>query len=290
MAANTPADIVFLNGEFLNKDQAKVSIFDRGFIFGDGIYEVVPVINSKLVDREAFWARFERSLSQIDMKLPLPKEQYEEILYKLIEKNGIKEGGIYTQVTRGVAYREFKFLPDIKQTIMAYTYESKVFDNPKATTGIKVVTSDDIRWKRRDIKSISLLAQCYAKNIAAKADADECLMVEDGFVTEGSSSSVFIIKNGELITRPLSNSILPGIRRNHILSFASEAGLKPVERNFTLDEVYGADEVFISAATLILLPVISVDDKLINSGKIGEYSKKLREIYINRFKKEAGLI
>lgn len=290
MAVPSASKIVYLNGEFMDKNDAKISIFDRGFIFGDGIYEVVPVINSKIVDRVDFWERFERSLSQIDLSLPVAKDEFEKVLYALIEKNGVKEGGIYMQVTRGASEREFKFVKGTKPTIMAFIYSQEIFDHEFADTGISIISTPDIRWKRRDIKSISLLAQCYAKNEAAKAGVYEAFMVEDGYVTEASSSSAFIIKNDTLITKPLSNEILPGIRRKVLLGLAEQVGLKVEQRKFSMDEVYGADEVFISAATLILLPVIKADGKLINDGKVGKYAPKLRELYATKLKKEAGLI
>ncbi|ABK83358.1 D-alanine aminotransferase [Campylobacter fetus subsp. venerealis str. 84-112] len=290
MAAGDAENIVYLNGEFLNKNDAKISIFDRGFIFGDGIYEVVPIINSKLVDKEDFWDRFQRSLKAIELELPIDKDEFEKILYALIEKNSVKEGGIYMEVTRGVSEREFKFIKGLKPTVMAFVYQKEIFNNEYAKTGIEIISTPDIRWKRRDIKSISLLAQCYAKNEAYKVGAYESFMVEDGFVTEASSSSAFIIKDDTLITKPLSNEILPGIRRKVLLALANKAGLRVEQRKFTMDEVYNADEVFISAATLILLPVIKADGKPINNAKIGKYSPKLRELYIERLKKEAGLM
>ena len=282
--------IVYINGKFCDAKEASISPFDRGFIFGDGIYEVVPVVNAKLVDRENFWGRFERSLSQIELKLPLSKEKYEEVFYEIIKQNNIKEGGIYTQVTRGVAMRDFDFPTNLEPTCFVFGYEKVIFDNPDAKKGIEIVSLPDIRWKRRDIKSISLLAQCMAKHEAHKRGAYECFMVENGFVTECSSSSAFIIKDNVLITKPLSNEILPGIRRKVILSFAHEAGLKICEREFSMQEVYNADEAFISAATLILLPVIKADGKLINGGKIGKFAPILREMYVERLKKEAGIL
>ena len=287
--ADEALETVFLNGEFLPKDEAKVSAFDRGFIFGDGIYEVVPVINSKMVDKEGFWARFERSLNEIDISLPYEKDKFEAILNEMIAKNALKEGGIYMQVTRGVAFRNFYFMENLTPSVFIFCYESEILNNPAAKTGIKVVSVEDIRWKRRDIKSISLLAQCYAKNEAHKKGADEGFMVENGFVTEGCSSSAFIIKDKTLITKPLSNEILPGIRRMRLLRIAKDIGLKIEERKFSMDEVYAADEVFISAATLILLPVIYADGKAINGAKVGEISSKLREIYASELLKEAGL-
>lgn len=282
--------IVYINGEFVKADEAKVSAFDRGFIFGDGIYEVVPVLNGKLVDREDFWHRFDNSLVAIELNLPCSKSEFEEMLKEVISKNSLQEGGVYMQITRGVAERNFKFLKGLKPTIFVFCYEQKIIENPDSKTGIEIVSVEDIRWKRRDIKSISLLAQCYAKEQAVKRGAYEGFMVEDGFVTEATSSSAFIIKDGVLITKPLSNEILPGIRRKNILEFADKAGLEVEQRAFTMSDVYNSDEVFISAATLLLLPVIKADGKLINGGKIGKYVPILRQMYADKMKKEAGIL
>ncbi len=282
--------IVYINGKFCDANEAKISPFDRGFIFGDGIYEVVPVVNGRLVDRLDFWERFERSLKSIELKLPLSREKYEAMFYELIKRNNIKEGAIYTEISRGAAMRDFDFPVGLTPTCFAFAYEKNIFDNPYAKTGIEIVSLPDIRWKRRDIKSVSLLAQCITKHEAHKRGAFECFMTENGYVTECSSSSAFIIKNGVLITKPLSNEILPGIRRKVILGFANEAGLKINERNFTMDEVYEADEAFISAATLMLLPVVKADGKKIGGGKIGKFVPKLREMYANHLKKEAGIL
>ena len=290
MAALIAMQKVFLNGEFIDKDSAKISIFDRGFIFGDGIYEVVPVINSIIVEKDGFWDRFQRSLNEISLNLPYTNDEFESILNNLIEINSLKEGGLYIQITRGVAPRDFSFVKGVKPTIMAFAFSDSVLEHPAAKSGITIISTPDIRWKRRDIKSISLLGQCYAKNQATIAGADECFMVEDGYVTEAGSSSAFIIKDGALITKPLSNEILPGIRRNRLLNLAKQIGLQIQERKFSMDEVYNADECFISAATIILLPVIKADGKAINGGKIGEYTIKLRELYKESLKAQAKMI
>ena len=289
MAALISMQKVFLNGEFIDKDSAKISIFDRGFIFGDGIYEVVPVINSIIVEKDGFWDRFQRSLNEISLNLPYRNDEFESILNNLIEINSLKEGGLYIQITRGVAPRDFSFIKGVKPTIMAFAFSDSVLEHPAAKSGITIISTPDIRWKRRDIKSISLLGQCYAKNQATIAGAAECFMVEDGYVTEAGSSSAFIIKDGTLITKPLSNEILPGIRRNRLLNLAKQIGLQIQERKFSMDEVYNADECFISAATIILLPVIKADGKAINGGKIGEYTTKLRELYKWALKLEANI-
>lgn len=280
---------VFLNGDFIDKDSAKISIFDRGFIFGDGIYEVIPVINSTIVEKQGFWDRFKRSLNKIDLSLPYSTNEFETILNRLIQINSLQEGGLYIQITRGVAQRDFSFVSNITPTVMAFAFSDSVLEHPGAKNGVTIISTPDIRWKRRDIKSISLLGQCYAKNQATIAGADECFMVEDGYVTEAGSSSAFIIKDGALITKPLSNEILPGIRRQRLLNLAKEIGLKIEERKFSMDEVYNADECFISAATIILLPVIKADGKEINGGKIGEFTTKLRELYKRALKLEANM-
>ena len=282
-------DIVFLNGEFLHKKDATVSIFDRGFIFGDGIYEVVPVMNGVMVDKNEFWQRFKRSLKAIELILPYEESEFERILNELITKNALEEGGVYMQITRGVASRDFAFVKGLKPTIMAFVYEANIENNEFTNTGISVISVADIRWKRRDIKSISLLAQCYAKELAIKAGVQEGFMVENGKVTEATSSSAFIIKDKTLITKPFSNEILPGIRRLNILKFAKELGLKVEERAFSMNEVYNADEVFISAASLPILGVVKADSKVIADGKVGEFTTKLRQRYLQKMKSEAGL-
>ena len=283
------SDIVFLNGEFLPKDKAKISVFDRGFIFGDGIYEVVPVMNGKMVDKIEFWERFKRSLKEIALNFPYKDSEFESILNELIAKNALKEGGVYMQITRGVASRDFAFTKGLKPTIMAFVYAANIQNNEFASKGISVVSVPDIRWKRRDIKSISLLAQCYAKEMALNAGADEGFMVENGKVTEATSASAFIIKDKTLITKPFSNEILCGIRRQNILNFAYELGLQVEQRAFTMNDVYEADEVFISAASLPILAVVKADGKIIADGKVGEFTQKLRQRYLQKMKIEAQI-
>lgn len=282
-------DIVFLNGEFLHKNEAKISIFDRGFIFGDAIYEVVPIIDGVLVDMNEFLQRLKRNLKSICIDLPYTQDELIAFLKELISKNKLKEGGLYIQVSRGVASRDFAFTKDIKATIMAFVYEAMIEKNPLAKSGVNIIFVPELRWKRRDIKSTSLLAQCYAKEMVKKAKAYEGFFVENSYITEGISSSVFIIKNKILISKPLSNEILLAIRRGKILRYAKEFGLKVQEKAFTIREVYEADEVFISAATLPILAVVKVEDKLINNGIVGEFSKKLRERYIKGMKEEASI-
>ena len=271
---------VFLNGEFLPEDEAKVSIFDRGFLFADGVYEGIPVVHGKMMDTTPFLERFDRSLKSLDLPWPMSKEAYLEMLERLIVKNNLQEGLLYTQVTRGVAPRNFEFPKGLTPTCMAFSFEKQILDHPDATEGIKVVTTEDIRWKRRDIKSLMLLGQCVAKEQAVSQGADEGWMVEDGYVTEGTSSSAYIVKDDVVITRPLSNAILPGIRRRLLLEIAPQHGIVVEQRAFTVEEAYAADEAFLSSATSIVYPIIEIDGRAIGTGRPGPIAKKLRALYL----------
>ena len=280
--------IVFLNGEYLPQSQARVSVFDRGFLFGDGVYEVIPVIRGKLVDEDYSVERLNRSLNEIDMAWPCEPEAYLEMLRTLIAHNELVEGSVYVQVTRGVAERDFAYPADTPTSLMAYTARRALLDNPLAAKGVKVVTVPDLRWKRRDIKSLNLLAQCMAKQQAASAGAFEAWMVEDGRITEGASSSAFIVKDGCIITRALSNTILPGIRRRVILELINQHGMALEQRPFSVEEALHADEAFLSSATTLVLPVTHVDGTAIGDGRPGEIAARLRELYVASLLAEAG--
>lgn len=274
--------IAYLNGEYLPLDEARVSVLDRGFLFADGIYEVSAVLDGHLVDNHSHLSRFERSLGEISLPLPEPMVRVEEIEKELIRRNGLKEGVVYMQVTRGVAPRDFAFPKDAKPTLLMFTQEKAIIDSPAARTGVKVKTLEDIRWARRDIKSIALLAQVLAKEAAHAAGCQEAWMVEDGFVTEGSSSSVFIVtKDNALVTRPNSHALLPGCTRKAILALAAEKSVRVEERPFTVAEAWDAAEAFFTSASTFVMPVASIDGKPIGEGVPGPVSKRLREIYID---------
>lgn len=282
------SDIVFLNGDFVAAENAKVSIFDRGYLFGDGIYEVVPVINGKVIDKEPFFERFDSSLRKIALNAPFCKQEIITILDTLIAKNEIIEGGIYMQVTRGVAPREFYFPQNTPTTFMAFTFKKEIIHSTLAQKGVDVVSVEDIRWKRRDIKSISLLGQVLAKEEVHQKGAFEGWMIEDGYITEGTSSSAYIIKDGTIITRPLSNAILPGIRRKVLLRLTQESGIRVVERPFTLEEALDADEAFMSSATVFVLPIVTIDGKTIGNGTPGKLTQQLRNLYVQAALAEAN--
>ena len=279
--------IVYVNGDYVAEQDAKISIFDRGFIFGDGVYEVVSVIRGKLVDRQYFIERLRRSLRELQIAWPCSESEYIEVMLQLILRNHLEEGMVYSQVTRGVADRNFNFPPATPTTMVAFTSNMPVLENPAADTGIKVTTFEDLRWKRRDIKSVNLLAQCLAKQDAISKGANESWMVEDGFVTEGSSSTAYIVSNGRVITKPLSNLILPGIRRRTLLEIAEQAGIQVDERPFTIAEALAADEAFVSSATTIVTGVISIDGHRIANGKPGPITMQLRNLYKSHMLLEA---
>ncbi len=272
---------VFLNGEYLPEGEAKVSVFDRGYLFGDGIYEVVPVIEGMILDKTPFLDRFGASLAKLDIAWPCSEAELCEMLDTLAEKNGLTEGVIYMQVTRGVADRDFHYPADTPTTLMAFTQAKNLLQNPAAETGVKVVTVEDIRWKRRDIKSIALLAQCVAKQEAVQKGATEGWMTEDGYVTEGTSSSAYIVKDGVIITRPLSNEILPGIRRKVLLKLAQHHQVRVEERKFTVEEALSADEAFLTSASTFVLPIVDIDGTQIGAGEPGPIARRMREVYLD---------
>jgi len=282
------SQIVYVNGDFVPDREARVSVFDRGFLFGDGVYEVFPVLEGRLVDREHGLSRLDRSLGEVEMDWPCSREEYIGVQESLIERNGVREGIVYSQITRGVAPRDFAYPDNVQPTLVAFANSRPLLDNPAAGTGLAVVSVPDLRWKRRDIKSISMLAQCMAKQAAMSQDAQEGWLVEDGLVTEGVSSSAFIIRDGAIITRPLSSRILPGVRRKVILDIAAEQQLELVERPFSLEEAKTADEAFLSSASTLVLPVVSIDGQPIGDGRPGTLTRRLRTLYIQRLQAEAA--
>ncbi|WMN89849.1 D-amino-acid transaminase [Vibrio parahaemolyticus] len=281
--------IIYLDGKFLAESEAKVSVFDRGFLFADAVYEVTAVLDGKLIDHEGHLARLERSAKELGIKMPVTGEQLMDIQRQLIEKNSLVEGGIYLQLTRGnEGDRDFSYSDKIEPTLVLFTQSRNLIDSPKAQTGIKVISFNDIRWRRRDIKTTSLLPACLAKQIAHEAGAEDVWLIENGYVTEGGSSNAYIVTQDDvLVTRPLSNDILHGITRASLMTLAKELNLTIEERFFTIEEAYQAKEAFISSATTFVWPVVAIDDKPIGSGKPGEIALRLRDIYVKTSKELA---
>ena len=272
--------IVYVNGSFVPYEEARIPIMDRGFLFGDAIYEVAAVLNGRLVDNEAHLARLERSLGEIRIANPHPAEEWTRIEEELVARNELGEGLVYMQVTRGVAEREFAFPKEAAPTVVMFTQPKTMREAPSAATGVKVITVPDLRWARRDIKSTSLLAQVLAKQAAAEAGVSEAWMVEDGTVTEGGSSTSFIItRDGRIVTRPLSHAILPGITRRSVMQLAEEAQLRVEERTFTVAEAQDAAEAFLTSATMLVTAVVAIDGRPVGSGEPGPLTRRLRELY-----------
>lgn len=273
--------LVYVNGDFLPEQDAKISVFDRGFLFADAVYEVSTVLDGKLIDNNAHLRRLARSLSELSMAAPCSDAELIAAQQKLVELNDVKEGLLYLQVSRGVADRDFPYPDHNDSSLVMFTQTKNLTDNPKALTGLSIISVPDIRWKRRDIKSVGLLAPCMAKQAALDAGADDAWMIEDGHITEGTSNNAYIVLPGNKIkTRHLGSEILSGITRTAVLKFAREANFEVVEEPFTMDEVLQASEAFITSASTFVMPVVSIDGKPIGAGKPGPVSQQLRKIYI----------
>ena len=282
---------VYVNGDYLPETEAKVSIFDRGFLMADGVYEVTSVLDGKLIDFDGHAVRLQRSLDELDMKNPITKDDLLEVHRELVRLNGIEEGMIYLQITRGAPDdRDFAF-PDpetVPCTVVLFTQNKPgLAANPVAQKGIKVISIEDIRWGRRDIKTVQLLYPSMGKMMAKAAGVDDAWMVQDGFVTEGTSNNAYIVKGGKIITRPKTNDILHGITRAAVLRFAEEAQMAVEERNFTIEEAQDADEAFITSASTFVMPVVEIDGTQIGDGKPGSVAPRLREIYLEESRKVA---
>ncbi|MDZ4135404.1 MAG: D-amino-acid transaminase, partial [Paracoccaceae bacterium] len=276
---------VYVNGTYLPEADARISIFDRGFLMADGVYEVTSVLDGKLIDFPGHAARLERSLGELDMASPVTMDELLTIHRELVALNGIDEGLVYLQITRGApADRDFN-CPDpatTPSTIVLFTQNKPGLANsPTAKIGIKVISIEDIRGGRRDIKTVQLLYPSMGKMMAKKAGADDAWLVEDGFVTEGTSNNAYIVKGGRIITRNLSSEILHGITRNAVLRFAIEAQMEVEERAFTIEEARAADEAFYTSASAFVMPVVEIDGVAIGSGKPGPIAARLREIYLD---------
>jgi D-alanine transaminase len=279
---------VYLNGEYLPEDEAKISIFDRGFLMADAVYEVVSVLDGKLLEFSGHLKRLERSLGELDMAKPKDFDNLLDIHRTLVARNNVQEGGVYLQITRGVADRDFVYPKDAEPTLVMFTQERPIIESPAAKTGLRIISAEDLRWGRRDIKTVQLLYPSMAKMMAKAAGVDDAWLVEDGFVTEGTSNNAYIVKDGKIITRSLSHDILHGITRSSVLRYAAEAQMVVEERNFSIEEAQSADEAFITSASAFVTPVIEIDGAKLGDGAPGPVAGRLREIYIEESRK-AGI-
>jgi len=282
---------VFVNGAYVPENEAKISIFDRGFLMADGVYEVTSVLQGKLIDFEGHAVRLERSLNELDMGMPCTIDELLEIHRELVRVNEIDEGLVYLQITRGSdGDRDFAF-PDpeaTKPTLVLFTQSKPGMANSAASQkGAKIISIEDIRWGRRDIKTVQLLYPSMGKMMAKKVGCDDAWMVEEGFVTEGTSNNAYIVKGNKIITRGLSNDILHGITRAAVLRMAKEAQMEVEERSFTIEEAKEADEAFTTSASAFVMPVVEIDGATMGDGTPGPIAKRLREIYLDESLKKA---
>ena len=277
MSDNT--QIVYLNGDFLPMSEARVPVLDRGFIFGDGVYEVIPVYGSRILRLEEHLSRLDYSLNGIRLVNPMSHTQWKSVFEQLIEKNGNGDLSIYLQITRGVAPRDHGFPENLTPTVFVMCSPLKPLPAHFTSNGATAITTEDIRWQFCNIKSTSLLANTMLRQFALDKKADEAILVKDGNITEGSASSVFIVAGNEIITPPKGNCILPGITRDLVIELAHVNEIKCTERNITLDEIKSCDEVWVTSSLREILPVTVLDEKPVGSGVPGPIWEKMYGLY-----------
>jgi D-alanine transaminase len=283
--------IVYCGGQYVPADQAKIDLFDRGFLFGDAIYEVTAVIGGKMVDNDLHLARLERSLSELAIPLPLARQEIEAIQLSLIEQNGLVEGSVYLQISRGVEERDFLYSEGLKPTFIAFTQVKNLINNNAQRNGISVDVIEDPRWARRDIKTVMLLGQVIAKRDAKAKGCDDVWMVQDGAITEGASSTAFIVTNDKrIITRGNSNLILPGCTRTSLMRLCADHGLILEERPFTIAEAQNAAEAFQTSATSLVTPVVRIGGVSVSDGVPGPLTRQLQAYYLETAKMHGAVV
>jgi D-alanine transaminase len=285
--------IAYVNGLYTPLRDAAVSIEDRGYLFADAVYEVWSVFDGRLADLDGHLNRLERSLRELHINMPMPRESLLVVLGEVVRRNRLREGMVYLQISRGVAPRDHVFPGDDVKPAVVIT--AKPVDREAATrkaeAGIKAITVPDIRWGRCDIKTVGLLPNVLAKQQAKEQGAGEVIFVDrDGYVTEGGSTNVYMVGADNVIrTRSLTANILAGVTRLNLMPIIDQAGFQVEERPFTVDELKAAREVFITAATSLVLPVIAIDGTSIGNGVPGLVATSLRELYIDHARATAGV-
>ena len=273
------SEIVYLNGEFMPLESARVPVLDRGFIFGDGVYEVIPVYSRRPFRLPEHLARFKRSHDAIRLEYPLSDVEWTRLVHDLIQRHGGDDQSIYLQVTRGVAKRDHAFPKDAVPTVFAMSSPLSTPSREAIENGVATVSAVDYRWQRCDIKSTSLLANCLLRQIAADSGAAEVVMFRDGFLTEGSSSNVFVVKNGTIFAPPKDHRVLPGITYDVVLELANNNRLACEVRPVSEDEVRGADELWVTSSTKEVLAVTTLDGTAVGTGKPGPVFRRVHQLY-----------
>ncbi|WP_373488622.1 D-amino-acid transaminase [Blastomonas sp.] len=275
---------VYLNGAYVAEGDATVSIFDRGLLFADAVYEVFSVLDGRIIDHAAHMARLERSLAEMKIAHEVAGAGWDDVLATLIARNALVEGTVYLQVSRGAADRDFLFpAPGTPPTVFAFTQARKLADNPMAERGMRIITRPDRRWGRRDIKTVQLLYASMMKMEAKAAGVDDVWLAEGDVITEGTSQNACIItREGHLVTRDNGQALLPGVTRLSVLDIARESGMTVEERSFTIVEAQGAAEAFVTSASLFVMPVVEIDGLAVGDGLPGVETMALRKAYIER--------
>ncbi|HKR19341.1 MAG TPA: D-amino-acid transaminase [Stellaceae bacterium] len=273
--------IAYVNGRYVPHRQACVHIEDRGFQFADGVYEVIAVRGGGFIDETPHLARLHRSLAELHIAPPMSDGALKAVMRETVRRNRVIDGIIYLQITRGAAPRDFSFPPGVRPSLIMTARAQRPLDPKIIERGVRVVTVPDIRWARPDIKSVALLPNALGKQQAREAGAYEAWQVDrDDNVTEGTSSNAWIVTaKNEIVTRPADHAILNGVTRLGVLKVAAEAGLKLVERSFSVAEAKAAREAFLTSTTNFVVPIVRIDDATVGEGKPGEFARRLRALY-----------
>lgn len=271
--------LVYLNGEFLPPERAMVSAFDRGFVFGDGIYEVIPVFGRRLFRLSHHLARLQRSLSEVRLPNPLNAGEWEKIFARLIEDVDADDQSVYLQITRGPAPRDHAFPTDVRPTVFAYAQPMKPPAPGSLAQGVAVITASDIRWLRCDIKATALLANALLRQQATDRGATEAILIRDGIVTEGAASNIFVVQNGTIYTPPNGPFILPGITRDLVLELARAHNIPVREQALPETMLFGAEEIWITSSTREILPVTRLNDRPVGTGRPGPLNDRMHALY-----------
>ncbi len=271
--------MVFLNGKFMPVEEARVPVLDRGFIFGDGVYELIPVYSRVPFRIDEHLARLERSLAAVRIRNPYSRAEWRDIILQLVAKQSFEDQGVYFQVTRGVARRDHAFPKDAVPTV--FVMSNPLVNPPQELVqrGAAAVSAIDDRWQHCDIKSISLIGNCLLRQVSADAGAVETILFRDGNLTEASASNVFVVKGGVILSPPKSNLILPGITYDVIAEIAQAAGLALEYRNISEAEVRGADEVWVTSSSKEVLAIVTLDGRPVAGGKPGPVFRRVHALY-----------
>lgn len=279
--------IYYLNGDYVPEGEAKVSVMDRGFTMADAVYEVIAVIEGKLVDFDGHFARLGRSTAMLGIAMPFDRDGLLAALRQMVSRNALDGGGVYLQVTRGVAERDFLMPKTLTPTVVMFTQARDVVASPLAQKGARVLTRPDLRWQRGNIKTTQLLYASLMKTEAVRAGYDDCWLERDGVITEGTSNNTYIVKDGVIFTKPISNDILAGITRATLLELVAAEGLRLEERDFTIAEAEAADEAFFTSAGALVTGVTQINDRIISNGAVGAITAKMRALYLANARKTA---